>query len=86
MAFHRDEYLFEGVTGTEELYEALRKHGFQSLCVAQSEAWEAFLMIGTSLLRAACWTMATGVRLESHMKAQCGLEPLADRVLSREKP
>ena len=38
VAFHRDVYLFEGVTGTEELYEALRKDGFQSLFVAQSEA------------------------------------------------
>ena len=28
VAFHRDAYLFEGVTGTEELYEALRKNGF----------------------------------------------------------
>ena len=28
VAFHRDVYLFEGVTGTEELYEALRKDGF----------------------------------------------------------
>ena len=31
-----------GVTGTEELYEALRKDGFQSLFVAQSEAREVF--------------------------------------------
>ena len=30
VAFHRDVYLFEGVTGTEELQEALRKDGFQS--------------------------------------------------------
>ena len=35
-------YLFEGVTGTEELFEALRKHGFQSHFVAQSEAREFF--------------------------------------------
>ena len=34
VAFHRDVYLFEGVTGTEELYEALRKNGFQSLRIA----------------------------------------------------
>ena len=26
----------------------------------------------TSLLRAACWTMASGVKLEKHVKAQCG--------------
>ena len=26
----------------------------------------------TSLLRAACWTMACGMRLASHVKAQCG--------------
>ena len=31
VAFHRDVYLFEGVTGTEELYEALPKDGLQSL-------------------------------------------------------
>ena len=30
VAFHRD-VLFEGVTGKEELHEALRKDGFQSL-------------------------------------------------------
>ena len=42
VAFHRDAYLFEGVTGTEELYEPLRKDGFQSLFVAQSEAREVF--------------------------------------------
>ena len=29
VAFHRDVYLFQGVTGTEELYEVLRKDGFQ---------------------------------------------------------
>ena len=43
MAFHRDVYLFEGVTGTEELSEALGKDGFQSLFVAQSEAREVFI-------------------------------------------
>ena len=58
VAFHRDVYLFEGVTGTEELFEALRRDGFQSLLVAQSEARDVFLGIDTSLLRAACWTMA----------------------------
>ena len=42
VAFHRDVYLFEGVTSTEELDEALRKGGFQSLFVAQSEAREVF--------------------------------------------
>ena len=42
VAFHRDVYLFEGVTGTEELHEALRKDGFQSLFVAHSEAREVF--------------------------------------------
>ena len=72
VAFHRDVYLFEGVTGTEELCEALRKVGFQSLFVSQSEAWEALQRIDTSLLRAACWTMASGMRLERHVKAQCG--------------
>ena len=34
VAFHRDVYLFEGFTGTEDLHEALRKDGFQSLFVA----------------------------------------------------
>ena len=35
VAFHRDVYLFEGVTGTEELYEALQKDGFSvALCIA----------------------------------------------------
>ena len=33
------------------------------------EAWEAFLRIDTSLLRAACWTLASGMRLASHVKA-----------------
>ena len=46
-----------------EIYEALRKDGFQSLFVAPSEAWEAFLRIDASLLRAACWTVASGMRL-----------------------
>ena len=72
VAFHRDVYLFDGVTGTEELYEALRKNGFQSLFVSQSEAWEALQRMDTSLLRAACWTMASGMKLEKHVKAQCG--------------
>ena len=72
MEFHRDVYLFEGVTGTEELCEALRQEGFQSLFVSQSQAWEASQRIDTSLLRAACWTMASGMRLERHVKAQCG--------------
>ena len=72
VAFHRDVHLFEGVTGTEELYEALRKNGFQSLFVSQSEAWEALQRMDTSLLRAACWTMAPGMKLEKHVKAQCG--------------
>ena len=70
VAFHRDVYFFEGVTGTEELYEALRKNGFQSLFVSQSEAWEALQRMDTSLLRAACWTMASGMKLEKHVKAQ----------------
>ena len=43
VAFHRDVYLFEGFTGTEDLHEALRKDGFQSLFVAQSKAREVFL-------------------------------------------
>ena len=72
MAFHRDVYLFEGDTGTEELYEALRKNGFQALFVSQSEAWEALQRMDTSLLRAACWTMASGMKLEKHVKALCG--------------
>ena len=72
VAFHRDGCLFEGVTGTEEPHEALRKDGFQSLFVAQSEVWEAFLRIDTYLLHAACFTMASGIRFASHMKAQCG--------------
>ena len=72
VAFHRDVYLFEGVTGREELDEARRKDGFQSLFVAQSEAREVFLRIDTSLLRAACWTMASGMRLANHVKCQCG--------------
>ena len=55
-----------------ELYEALRKDGFQSLFVLQSEAWEAPQRMDTSLLRAACWTMASGMKLEKHVKAQCG--------------
>ena len=72
VAFHRVEYLIEGVTGTEELYEALRKNGFQSLFVSQSEAWEALQRMDTSFLRAACWTMASGMKLEKHVKALCG--------------
>ena len=72
VAFHRDVYLFEGVTGTKELYEALRKNGFQSHFVSQSEAWEALQRMDTSLLRAACWTMASGMKLEKHVKALCG--------------
>ena len=69
-------YLFEGVTGTDKLPETLRKDGFRSLFVAQSEAWEVFffffLRIDTSLLSAACWAMASGMKLASHVKAQCG--------------
>ena len=65
-------FLLEGVTGTEELYEALRKDGFESLFVSQSDSREAFLRIDTSLLRSACWTMASGMRLELHVKSQCG--------------
>ena len=42
MAFRREVCLFEGVTGTEELHEALLKDGFQSLFVAQTEAREVF--------------------------------------------
>ena len=42
VAFHRDVYFVEGATGTEELYEALRTDGFQSLFVAQSEVREVF--------------------------------------------
>ena len=42
VAFHRDAYLFEGVTGTEELFEALRRDGFQSLFVAQPEGEGVF--------------------------------------------
>ena len=72
VACYRDVYLFEGVTGTKELHEALRKRGFQSLFVSQSQAWEALQRIDTSLLRAACWTMASGMRLERHVQAQCG--------------
>ena len=68
VAFHRDVCLFEGVTGTEELYEALRKNGFQSLFISQSEAWEAL----QRMLRAACWTMAFGMKLEKHVNALCG--------------
>ena len=30
------------------------------------------MRIDTSLLRAACWTMASGMRLANHMKFQCG--------------
>ena len=60
VAFHRDVHLFEGVTGTEELHEALRRDGVQSLCVAQSEAREGFL------------TMPSGMRLANHVKFQCG--------------
>ena len=40
VAFHRHVFLFEGVTGTEELFEALRKDGFQSLFVSQLDARE----------------------------------------------
>ena len=94
VAFHRDVYLIEGVTGTEELREALRTDGFQSLSVAQSEAWKAFLRIDTSLLRAACWTVASGMRLASHVKAQSStgvvrfcrrLEPLVDPVFQSKR-
>ena len=59
-----------------------------------------FLRIDTSLLRAACWTIASGVRLANHVKFQCGevrkfdwcceilsgLEPLVDPVFSRKEP
>ena len=69
VALHRDVFLFEGVTGTE-LFEALRKNGFHSLFVIQSDAREAFLRFHTSLLRSACWTMASGMRLELHVKSQ----------------
>ena len=68
-------HLFEGVTGTEEPHEALRKDGFQSLFVAQSEAREFFFFF-CELTRlffcAACWTMASGMRLANHVKSQCG--------------
>ena len=72
---------------------------FSRSFVPQSEAWEAFLRIDTSLLRAACWTMASGMRLAIHVKAQCGetrrfdwccrfcrrLEPLVDPVFGVKK-
>ena len=100
VAFHRDVYLFEGVTGTEELSEALRRDGFESLFVAESEAREVFLRIDTSLLCAACWTMASGMRLANHVKFQCGevrkfdwcreilsgIGPLVDPVFNRKEP
>ena len=75
-------YLFEGVTHTEELYEALRKDGFQSLTVAESGAREFFffLRIDTSLLRAACWTMASGMMLANHV------ETVAARKYGRAPP
>ena len=57
-------FLFEGVTGTEELFEALRKDGFQSLFVSQSDARSFFLRVDTSLFCSACWTMASGMRLD----------------------
>ena len=65
-------FLFEGVTGTEELFEALRKDGFQSLFVSQSDAREFFffLRVDTSLFCSACWTMASGMRLDLHVKSQ----------------
>ena len=101
-AFHRDVYLFERVTGTEELDEALRKDGFQPLFVAQSEAREVFfLRVDTSLLCAACWTMTSGMRLANHVKFQQEersesstgvvrlrrrLEPLVDSFFSRKEP
>ena len=44
----------------------------RSSCHNHKQAWEAFQRIDTSLLRAACWTMASGMRLERHVKAQCG--------------
>ena len=78
LALQRDVYFCDGVTGTEELYEALRKNGFQSLFVSQSEAWEALQRTDTSLLRAACWTMASGMKLEKHVKAQCGEDRKVD--------
>ena len=56
----------------QRLHEALRKNGFQSLFVSQSEAWEALQRMDTSLLRAACWTMASGMKLEKNFKALCG--------------
>ena len=54
-----------------ELHEALRKDGFQSLFVAQSEAREVFFRIDMSVHRAACWTVASGMRLANHVKFQC---------------
>ena len=35
-------FLFEGVTGTVELYEAIGKDGFQSFFVSQSDARDVF--------------------------------------------
>ena len=50
VAFHREVHLLEGVTGTEELYEAHRKDEFQSLFVAQSEAREVFFFFEVTRL------------------------------------
>ena len=36
------------------------------------ERGRVFLRLYTSLLRAACWTMASGTRLANHVKFQCG--------------
>ena len=57
-----------------ELHEALRKDGVQTLFVSRSDAREVFffLRIDTSLFRSACWTLASGMRLEVHVKSQCG--------------
>ena len=42
-------------------------------CLKESRTQrEAFLRVDTSLLRAACWTTASGMRLASHVKVQCG--------------
>ena len=75
VAFHRDAYSFEGVTGTEELYEALRKDGFQSLFVAQSAERGRFFFKANLHVSSSSSLLDNGpqgVRLANHVKFQCG--------------
>ena len=53
--------MFEGVTGTVELYEAIGKDGFQSFFVSQSDARDVFFFCESTrlsfVLRAGQWPL-----------------------------